>query len=456
MSRQKRNWGVDSAFALAVLIIYLGGQVLIGTYLPTDRSLHFDAPADGDFLYYAGIINQMKHSFPPQNPGYGGITLSQSFVQYYPTVLASFVMNPYLAMRVVNIMLLLALAYVLRRYFPKGWGIGLALVTASSIGFGLINSLAVDLVARGFNHFPFFIALTVALFEQKNRWLKYVCLFLLGWLHSFSALIVFVYFVAVFLFHRFKKPELADSLICLAGLLTAAGITAGVADKPPYFPFVEGFGISLRHVWMHAVPAALLVASAGNARITILAGVAFVYALLFHYNPFFPVFMLYFAGGWGGMELVRNRRMSLGAPVVLAAILFIGFLYSSQTKYDPRNGQFAPHFDQDYAQAGEWLEKNTAADAVLLTAPLESDWNCRLMETRAVYLGFPPHIAHLGIDWRQRAQKILNYYRKPSVYMAETDYVVYGPNERNLFPDFSLDERPVYRDGLVAIWKVAR
>ncbi len=68
-----------------------------------------DAPADVDFLYYAGILQQMSHSFPPQNPAYGGESLSQSFIQYYPTVFAAMVMNPYLAMRLMNLVFLLGL-----------------------------------------------------------------------------------------------------------------------------------------------------------------------------------------------------------------------------------------------------------------------------------------------------------------------------------------------------------
>jgi hypothetical protein len=63
----------DLVLFLMVLALFMAGQFLIGSYLPEDGSFHYDAPADVDFLYYAGIINQMKHGFPPQNPAYGGV-----------------------------------------------------------------------------------------------------------------------------------------------------------------------------------------------------------------------------------------------------------------------------------------------------------------------------------------------------------------------------------------------
>ena len=193
MPRNDSHIIIDSLFFALVVAVYIIGQILIGAYLPADDSYYYDAPADVDFLYYAGIVNQMKYSFPPQNPAYGGVPLSQSFVQYYPVVALSLVMSPYVAMRILNLVYLILLALVLRRYFPRGWGIGLAIITAGSIGFGLINSLGIDLIARGFNHFPFFIAFFVAVFEKRHAWLRYGCLFLLGWLHSFMALLALLF-----------------------------------------------------------------------------------------------------------------------------------------------------------------------------------------------------------------------------------------------------------------------
>jgi hypothetical protein len=453
MSFDRRCFNADRVFFLLVLFLYLAGQLLIGTCLPDDGAFHFDAPADVDFLYYAGIIQQMKHNFPPQNPACGGTPLSQSFIQYYPTVLASYVLNPYLSMRVMNLAYLLLFAWFLRRYFLTGWGISLSVIAAGSIGFGLINSPGIDLIARGFNHFPFFIALTVALFERKSKWPRYAALFLLGWFHSYSTLLVFIYFVSVMVLEKFRRSSVADAGITLAGLLSAGLLTAGVADKPFYFPLIEGFRFDLTDLWMHALITLIPVAAARNARLYIMFAVAFIFGLLFHYNPFFPVFILYFAAGPAAAELVKSLRHGEIITAALAGLLFIGFIVGAIGKYDPDNGNYYPHLDPIYKAAGRWLEENTASDAVLLAVPLDSEWSCRLMEKRALYLGFIPHVAHLGIDWRERGRNIANYFASPFANSAEIDYIIYGPVEERLFPAFILTDRPVYKDELVTIWK---
>jgi hypothetical protein len=437
-----------------VLIAYILGQVFIGSYLPADGTFHFDAPADVDFLYYAGIFQQMMHSFPPQNPAYGGESLSQSFIQYYPTALVATVINPYLAMRLMNLVFLLGLAFVLRRYFQPGWDIGLTIIAAGSVGFGLVNSLGIDLIARGFNHFPFFIALTVALFERDNRRARWVSLFLLGWLHSYLALVSLVCLGVTAFMERFRRDTIQDAVWCLAGVGSAALLTLGTADKPFYFVFVEGFRFDLKDLWMHAIPAFLVVLPTRNVQLYIWAGTAFLFGAFFHYNPFFPVFLLYFVTGAAAIELYRRKGAASIGMAALAGVLFVGFAVNAVGKYDPHHGAYLPHLDPEYAEAGRWLAVNTPATAVLLTAPLEPDWRCRLQETRALYLGFIPHVAHLGIDWRGRAQKLANYFSRPTVYTVESVYVVYGPTERRLFPGFGLEDVPVYRDDRVTIWKV--
>jgi hypothetical protein len=456
MAGQGKHLRLNSVFFVITLILYLIGQLLIGTYVPQEDAFYFDAPADIDFLYYAGIIEQMKHSFPPQNPAFGGVTLSQSFLQYYPTVAVSLVVNSYLAIRIMNVVYLLLFAVILRRYFPRGWGVGLAIIASGSVGFGLINSLGIDLIARGFNHFPFFIILTISLFERDKKWLRYGSLFLLGWLHSFSGLLAFLYFAVMAITKRFDRLSLIDSVVCLLGLISAASITLGVADKPFYFPFVEGFRFDLTNLWMHAVPALILVIAARHVGIYILYSVGFLFGLVFHYNPFFPVFILYFSAGWAAAEIIKTRSFTPVFPRVLAGLLVIGFAYGAISKYDSRAGNFIPLVDREYAAAGEWLEENTPPDAVVLAMPIEPGWICRLMEKRALYLGFIPHVSHLGIDWRKRAQKTISYFRNPSVYLADTDYVVFGPIERNLFAGFDLRDDPVYRKGNVQIWKTSR
>lgn len=446
----------DAAFFGLVLVAYLFGQMLIGTYLAADGSFHFDTPADVDFLYYAGIFPQLMHSFPPQNPAYGGVALSQSFIQYYPTALVSQAVSPYLAMRLMNLVFLLILAFVLKRYFTPGWGVGLTVIAAGSVGFGLINSLGIDLIARGFNHFPFFIALTVALFEKNRRPARWAALFLLGWLHAYLALVALVCLGGTAVAQRFRRKPIIDTLWCLLGVAAASLVTLGAADKPFYFVFVEGFRFDLTDLWMHALPAVVLVAPTRDIRLYIWTVAAFLFGLLFHYNPFFPVFLLYFIAGLGAIDLCRGQGAARVGAMVFAVGLFVGFAVSAVDKYDPRQGAYVPHLDRDYDGAARWLQANTPPEAVLLTAPLEPDWHCRLQEVRALYLGFIPHVAHLGIDWRGRVQKLTNYFAHPTVCTVESDYVVYGPTERRRFPGFTLREVPVYRDDRVTIWKVNR
>lgn len=450
---KSKNIRIDSIFFLLVLLAYLAGQALIGTYSPERGEWHYDAPADVDFLYYAGIINQMEHSFPPQNPAYGGVPLSQSFIQYYPTVLVAQLAGPYPAMRILNLLYLLLLAYLFRRYFFTGWGVGLTVIAAGSVGFGLLNSLGVDLIARGFNHFPFFVALTVALFEREKKWLAYGCLFLLGWLHSYSALLVAIYFCIIVLMDRFSRQSVIRLALAMAGLASAAILTLGVADKPFYFPFVEGFGFDLTHLWPHALAAAILIIPTGNYRVYTLGGVAFIFGLVFHYNPFFPVFILYFSAGWAAMVLY-TRETRRPFTLVVVSLLFIGFLVGATDKYDPRDGGYVPINDLVYNEAGKWLEENSSPEAVILTVPLDGLQTSRLMEKRALYLGFIPHVAHLGIDWRGRAEKLSQYFANPPVHMLEADYVIYGPAERQLFPTFSAGGKIAYVGEYVKIWKL--
>ena len=121
MKTQSGHFRVDMTFFLPVFVLYPAGQLLIGTYAPEDGLWNFDAPADIDFLYYAGIIQQMQHSFAPQNPAFGGEPLSQSFIQHYPMVLISYWTDKFVAMRVCNLIFLMALALLLQRYFSAGW-----------------------------------------------------------------------------------------------------------------------------------------------------------------------------------------------------------------------------------------------------------------------------------------------------------------------------------------------
>lgn len=453
MIRQAYIRNASMLLVVAVFFAYFVGQIFIGTYLPASESFHFDAPADGDFLYYAGIINQLKVSFPPQNPAYGGVPLSQSFISYYPAVLLSWLFNPYLSMKILNLIYLVIFALVMRRYFISGWQVGLTVIVAGSVGFGLVNSLGVDLVARGFNHFPFFIALLFALFEKKNRFIRYASLFALGWLHSYSAAIIAIYLFGRTGWFRFNKSDILDSIICLAGLATALSLAGGVADKPFYFPLVEGVGVDLSNLWMHALAMIIPVLWSRKMEVYLLFVTSFIIGCYFHYNPFFPVFLIYFSGGWGLAVVQSERQSAKLAPVLLAGLLFIGFVAGSYDKYNPLKGAYQPILDDYYLNATQWIDKNCPNDAVILTVPNEAGKVSRLMEVRAVYLGAYPHVAHLGLDWEKRGEKIVDYFLNPAVHIDNIDYLLYGPLEQGLFPNFYPGRPPIFDDGNVKIWK---
>lgn len=451
-----RKININIIAFILVLLCYILGQLFIGTRSVQNESFCFTAPADIDFLYYAGIINQLKCTFPPQNPAYGGIVLSQSFIQFYPTVIVSLIFNEYIAMRIMNIVYLVLLVIVIRRFYSGRWGSGLIAIAAGSIGFGMINSLGVDLIARGFNHFPFFIALLVALNEVRIKWLRYLCLLLLGWLHSYSALIILVYLFLRLIFQKSDRQAVFDILFGFIGVFSAAMLTLGIADKPSYFIFTEGFAPDLTNLWIHSLITIIPVILSGKRDFCLFYAAAFLFGFLFHYNPFFPVFLLYFVSGLALIDLCnRNGRRWIIAHAI-SSILFIGFIVGAGSKYIADSNSYFPHVDKEYRKAGEWLEQNTPGDIVLLTAPLDSEWRSRLMEKRALYLGFLPHVGHLGIDWQPRSQIIANYFTNPHVNIAVIDYVVYGPVERQYFPNFSLPYLPLYRDEFVSIWKVSK
>ncbi len=454
MPGKKFGLRLDIGIFVIVLLLYIAGQFLIGSYDAISETFIYNAPADVDFLYYAGIINQLKYGFPPQNPACGGEMLSQSFFKLYPTVLISLVVNPYVAMRIMNLVYLIIIALVLNRYYSLGWSMGLITIAAGSVGFGLINSLGVDLIARGFTHFPFFIALVVALHESERKWLRYLGLVSLGWLHSYSAFIVLLYLIVAASYSRFDRQSLMDVFFSFVGLVTASLVTLGVADKPFYFMFSEGFEFDLSNLWMHALIGLIPILLARKASLLLMFIVSFLFGLLFHYNPFFPIFIIYFTAGLAMNEIYRRGGYSRITALILSLVLICGFMISGFGKYRSQ-GVYYPHLDRQYVRASEWLRDNSPKGAVLLTVPLDSGWRSRLMEIRAVYLGFIPHVAHLGIDWRQRGQNIINYFTNPDVNIGKIDYVVFGPMERSLFPGFSLHYPPVYTDEDVTIWKVS-
>lgn len=446
---------INILFFILVVLIYAVGQFYIGTRLPDDSEFHFDAPADADFLFYAGILKQLTAGFPPQNPAFGGVVLSQSFIQYYPTAILAQFIGPYAAMRIFNFVYLLIFAFLLRRYFSKSWGIGLAVICAGSVWALAINAVGVDLIARGFNHFPFFILLIIGLFEKKFNYLRWIALFLLGSVHTYMAFLVLLALAVLALMDKFKKRSVIDVIVCACGFIPGALMTASVATRPFYFPFTNAVNLSLRSVWPHALAGLAAAYFVRDRRVLVFLFVPLVYGFIFHYNPYFPVFIVNFATGWAFMFIADKGKIP-GIYVALATLLLItGYGFAVVNKYNPNVGDYFPRSDSEYRAAAQWLEENTPEDAVVMTLILADSWRTRLMETRAAYLEVPNMVNHLGINTAPRIDQIFSYFRNPMRTLVDADYVVYGPYEQYYFPGFQISNRPpVYRDSTVAIWKI--
>lgn len=444
---------LDIVFFIIAFTAYLGGQFLIGTYSVGTAQFLLSAPSDADFLYYAGIIKQMQIAFPPQNPAFGGIVLGQSFFQYYPVALLSILVNVYYSMKIFNLLYLVLFATILRRYFPTGWGVGLIIITAGAVGSHITNSLGIDLVARGFNHFPFFILALIGLFEKK-RSVRLVALFFLPLVHSFLALLFILGLILFLLARKFDRKLMPDILFCGLGFVSAILLMWGGTDKSLIELLTSSFGISLEFIWAHGLVAAVVIIGARDLRITLLAIASFLFGVLFHYYSFFPVFMINFLGGLAAMKIYSRSGKLAYLSVATAVILLIGFSFAMVNKYNPTAGDYYPHPDSSYKNAAKWLDKYTPGDAIILTIPIGRDWDCRIMEVRALYLGLVQHVVNLGVEWEARGQLISAYYHNPSGTRISADYVIFGPNEKRLFPDFRISREPSYKDKEVTIWKI--
>jgi len=149
-----KRLNINQAIFLSILLIYVLGQVLIVTYHSTRQEFSFDAPADVDFLYYGSIANSVLNDFPPKNPAYGGIRLTQPFLQYYPAAILAKILNPYNSFRILNTLCLIIFTVLLSRLFPGRYGMALVVFFASSTWTADINSLGVDQSREALRTFP--------------------------------------------------------------------------------------------------------------------------------------------------------------------------------------------------------------------------------------------------------------------------------------------------------------
>jgi len=444
-----RKISVNELIFLVLIIIYIIGQIFIGTRHPVDKTIGFDSPADVDFLYYGAIANQLLNDFPPQNPAFAGEKLTQPFIQYYPATLLARIVNPFNTIRILNVLWLILFGFLLRRYFPDRYGYMAAVIFSSAMIFTQFNALGIDLIARGFTHAPFFILITIALFS-KNRTCRLTSIFLAPLINGYMMLMIGPALFIMWLIDR-DREQLYTVGAALCGMIAASVlITSGVSSKPFYFIFTESFYFDPWEYLLHATPFILFAIIYRNLKATIILAIAILFGSLVHYNPFFPVFVIYFAGAltFSKIKISTNKRFLI--PVT--AILFIFFLYSSYEKYNPDKYNYYPRADSLQTNAIDWIKNNTEKSDVFAALTADANQLALVMLDRPTYLGYVGHVSHLGIDWRERYNKLISLYgtgRK----ISGVDYIYYGPVERALFPMASLRFPIVYSDANVTIYK---
>jgi len=435
----------------ALIIVYLAGQILIGTYHPDENEFVFDAPADVDFLYYGAITNSLWNDFPPQNPAFCGINLTQPFLQFYPAAVLALGLDPFNSIRILNLLYLIVFGLVARKFFPARWGIALVvLFSASTIGASL-NSLGVDFIARGFTHVPFFILLTVALFH-KNLPARLVSVFAAALINGYSMLMIIPFLIILAIMKR-RRDDYLLLAVSLAGFITAGlFISAGAAQKSPLFVITESFRFAPGEIIIHAVPIMIIAALCRFHRIYILLAAAILFGAFIHYNPFFPIFMIYYSGAMIAADAERRFGRSEMIIAAVAAVMIIGFFIAAFDKYDPRQSHYYPRYDPRQDQAMEWISSNTDGDDCFLALTADDKDIALVMVERPVYLGYIGHLAHLGLDWTERYNRTMQiFHGQPPP--PEIDYIYYGPVEKTYFPGSSPPGRVVYRDSFVTILK---
>jgi len=442
---------INHAIFIFVIVVYIVGQFLIGTYQPNRDKFIYNAPADSDFLYYAAIADGVFNGFPPQNPAFYGEKLTQPFLQYYPVGILSKITNPYNAIRILNVVYLVLFGLLLMKLFPENFGAAIVILFAGS-SFGVtLNALGIDLISRGFTHAPFFLLLTYAMFGKEIK-LRVLSVFLCAFINGYMMLMVIPSLAIWFVWEK-KREVLFLAIAGLVGLILAAlFVSSAASEKPFYFVLTESFRFAPFEIFKHAIPAIIFAALFRQIPATILLAVALIFGSFFHYNPFFPIFTIYFATAImivAGFPRFMNVRSFVYAALVL---LFFGFVIEAWQKFDPGKRAYYPRVDERLNGAETWIRNNTKYDTCFLAVTADESNMALIMEYRPVYLGAVGHLAHLGLNWKPRYDEILRTFAggpPPEI----VNYIFYGPVERKLFPNPSLNFPIVYEDRDVSIYR---
>jgi len=439
---------------IVILIIYVGGQFLIGTYHPIKKQFAYDVPADVDFLYYGAIINSVKKSIPPENPAYAGVKLTQPFLQYYPAALLSIFANPYNSIRILNVIYLILFWLLLRNLFAGKYALQLIIMAAGSVFAVELNASGVDFIARGFTHLPFYILLAAALFCKKLP-IRLVSIFAAALLNGYSMLMIIPFLAVITAFNR-RREDIYLLLSSIAGTGAASlMVLSEVVELPLHFILVKSFFFDPVEIIKHAAPFIILAVFYRHRDMTILLIIAVIFGSLIHYNPFFPIFLVYFAGA---MMLAEGEPRLPGAEPLaglIAIVLFVGFLSASWLKYNPGKGSYYPRIDSRLDAALEWVRENTEKSDRFLAVNADFNNLALVMQYRSIYLGHTGHVSHIGLKWKERYDNTIKAYRMnhpPEI----VDYIFFGPVEKEIFANVRPAYPVAYKDEFVTIYRAEK
>jgi hypothetical protein len=443
---------INSGWILFIItaVIYVVGQFLIGTYDPGERSFIYNAPADVDFLYYGAIINSLLSHFPPENPAFAGVKLTQPFLQFYPAALLGGIVNPYNSIRILNVAYLILFWLVLKRLFPRGYGPALVVLFFCSTFGAAINAPGVDFIARGFTHVPFFILLTLAIFGRPS-WMRLSSIVVAALINGYLMLIVIPFFLVITLIYG-ERIYIYLLAAAIAGT-AAAGlfVSSAAAESPARFMFAGALYFDPLEILKHGTPFIIIAFFFRQKQMIVLLAVSIIFGALIHYNPFFPVFMVYYCGA---MMLasgeIKYGRLSRLVHLILA-VMAVNFLIFTYHKYDPGRMDYHPRFDDRLDDAISWVTGNTRKDAVFMAVTADENDLALIMQYRPTYLGYIGHIAHLGLNWNERYAGTVRAYQTGQI-PSGVDYLFYGPVEKKYFPGARPPLKIAYEDSHVIIY----
>ena len=442
---------------IAIICIYIIAQVLIGTYSPTKNEFVYDAPADTDFLYYGAIINSVFDTFPPENPALAGTKLTQPFLQYYPAALLAKITGPYSAIRILNLIYLILFGFLLKHLFPRNYGLPLLIIFAASTYSTYINALGIDLISRGFTHAPFFILLTIALFGKSLK-ARSVSIFIGALLNGYMMLMILPFLLIWFIYKKDRQYLYLLGASVLGLIIASLFVMSEAVEKPIFFIIAESFKFAPLEILKHAAPIILLAVLYRHIQSYILLGIAILFGAFIHYNPFFPIFLVYFSGA---MILANGKpayEKSKLISSVLLIIMFISFVYLTYSKFNPDNNNYFPRYDSKISKSVEWIKENTDSNSKFAAINADRNDPALIMQYRPVYLGPIELVAHLGLDWQPRYESIMRLYRFGQIPEG-VDYIFYGPVERKYFPGLTLPKPIVflsYQDDYVTIYEAKK